>query len=240
MTAVAAPVRERGILMSAPMVIPTLDGRKTMTRRTRGLDAYNEQPDEWAVERTGLSSDGLWRFIHRGERAAGIVRCPYGVRSDRVWVRETFVVESNRDTGNPHYVPPFTDGRPVRRQHDEDWGDWWEQPHYAATDPKPDLVNDNDQLLGWKPSIHMPRWASRLTLEITEVRVERVQSITANDCIAEGIPSRGIDRDGPCIASALVYIEDYKNLWDSLNAKRGFGWDINPWVWVLAFKKVTP
>ena len=83
----------------------------------------------------------------------------------------------------------------------------------------------------WRPSIHMPRWASRITLEITEVRVERVQEITEEDAKTEGVNEISlIDRDG--------YYSSFADLWDSINAKRGYGWDTNPWVWVISFDKV--
>ena len=79
----------------------------------------------------------------------------------------------------------------------------------------------------WRPSIFMPRWASRILLEITGVRVERVQDIALNDAKAEGVD----------MYSAQFPVE-FKGLWDSLNAKRGYGWDVNPWVWVVEFKRV--
>lgn len=97
---------------------------------------------------------------------------------------------------------------------------------YRATEPNLDAT--------WKPSIHMKREHSRLTLEITDVRVERLDEINEDDCLAEGIPTwRGPDLE-------RTVRESYRDLWDSLNAKRGFGWDVNPWVWVIAFRTVTP
>ena len=84
----------------------------------------------------------------------------------------------------------------------------------------------------WKPSIHMPRWTSRITLEITAVRVERLQDITELDSGREGDPKQGL------IASENTHIDWFKNLWDSLNSGRGYGWDVNPWVWVIEFKRI--
>jgi hypothetical protein len=78
----------------------------------------------------------------------------------------------------------------------------------------------------------MPRWASRITLEITGVRVERVQEISLDDCYAEGI----LLTDEKRLSRLRFY---YAKLWDSINAKRGFGWDKNPWVWVLEFKRIA-
>jgi len=86
------------------------------------------------------------------------------------------------------------------------------------------------QYSAWTPSIFMPRWASRLTLEITEVRAERLQEISDADILAEGITSS--------VESDAELRLRFRNLWDSLNAKRGYGWDKNPWVWVLEFDNI--
>jgi len=102
----------------------------------------------------------------------------------------------------------------------------WRGGGYAATDP-PNLANE-----GKVPSIFMPRWASRITLEITGVRAERIQDISMHDALSEGAePLHSDFHDGShCIGW-------FKRIWDSINAKRGFGWDANPWVWVIEFKK---
>jgi len=109
----------------------------------------------------------------------------------------------------------------------------------------------------WKPSIHMPRWASRLTLEVTEVRVQKVQEITDSDALAEGVYQiladdghplhrAAFDRsqtwgpDGPDREQKYAGARDaFAALWDSLNAKRGYGWDVNPWVWALTFRRLS-
>lgn len=127
--------------------------------------------------------------------------CPYGVPGERLWVRETFWA---RKGIFPNAVPGYHDLVFYR----------------ADPDPAPNL----DRPLTWKPSIFMPRWASRLTLEITEVRLERLMSITHADAIAEGITGEQSPRAG------------YAALWDTINAKRGFDWASNPWVWALTFK----
>lgn len=88
----------------------------------------------------------------------------------------------------------------------------------------------------WRPSIHMPRWASRITLEIAAVRVERVQDITEKDVEAEGLSLQPWSGEGP---AGWPKTAGFAQLWDSLNAKRGYGWDANPWVWVISFKRIT-
>ena len=96
-----------------------------------------------------------------------------------------------------------------------------EKPMYRATWKNPAGIK-------WKPSLHMPRWASRITLEITEIRVERVQEITEEEAISEGFfPDDGVSE---------VYC--FSEAWDSLYAKKGLGWNANPWVWVIGFRRV--
>lgn len=125
------------------------------------------------------------------------VSCPYGQPGDRLWVRET-------------WARGMTD----------------EELYYRATD-KEITDEEREEGMRWKPSIHMPRWASRITLEVTEVRVERLQGITEADSVAEGIK--------PLQGGA---VSDFRLLWDHLNASRGYGWDANPWVWVVSFRRV--
>jgi hypothetical protein len=98
-----------------------------------------------------------------------------------------------------------------------------------------DLLN-GEEGHGWKPSIHMPRWASRIILEITDIRVERVQDIHPPDLLAEGVYPF-YEKEG---SREIEYTakEYFAKLWDSINAKRGYGWDVNPWAWVIEFKKV--
>ncbi len=111
----------------------------------------------------------------------------------------------------------------------------WRNSGYIEND-KPKLKND-----GKIPSIHMPRWKSRLTLEITNVRVERVQDISYQDVFCEGIDKRNIrsfELFGDSEHRLLVARRHFQVLWDKMHKKRGFGWSENPWVWVVEFKKV--
>ena len=107
---------------------------------------------------------------------------------------------------------------------------------YGASPPKPYVYKD----IRWKPSIHMPRRASRLTLKITNVRVERLQDISEDDAQAEGIPPAEIGkcRYVPTSGERTRAAVRFHDLWDSINASRGHGWDKNPWVWVICFEVI--
>jgi len=111
----------------------------------------------------------------------------------------------------------------------------WVRETYNSCGGKPFYRADGELHPDWKwrPSIFMPRWASRITLEITAVRVERLKDITIEDAQAEGVTPLGVEGDGRRWRAA------FRELWDSLNAKRGHGWGANPWVWVISFKRVA-
>lgn len=197
-------MRERPILFNGPMVRAILDWRKTQTRRAVKLqrcDGVHTDGPATCVPRLLATSEWGWDFSTGGEIHGPMVRCPYGVPGDRLWVRETFNAN-------------WTD-RVIYRA---DGGSAVEAGY--ASEPK------------WKPSIHMPRWASRITLEVTDVRVERIQDISEHDAIWEGCePS--VDASGVTPAR-----KHFAVLWDSINAKRGYGWGTNPWVWVVTFRKL--
>lgn len=219
---VAKAVRERPILFSGEMVRAILEGRKTQTRRI-----INPQPAS-GVRREVFSKTGF------SDGHGRTLRTPY-VPAELLWVRETFVLESSREYGSEGYPPPFNDGRPVNWVEDEDWGRYWEQPHYRATDPVPELAYDdtNEPTCRWGSPIHMPRWASRITLEITEVRVQRLQAVSPDDVLAEGMRPNAGGGWGP--EGRLGSVPGFADLWDSINAKRA-PWSSNPWVWAITFK----
>ncbi len=200
-------MKETGIIMSGNHPQLIIDGTKTMTRRTRGLQYYNEKPDKWRIQKTEIAGKVWWEaacdltWSHR-------IDCPYGQVGDRLWVRET------------HYLCVDADQK-LR-------GD----TVYKASEANPDICKGE-----WRPSIHMPRWASRILLEITEVRVERVQEISEEDAVAEGCRESWSAHSSATVRYTARH--EFKELWDSLNAKRGFGWDFNPWVWVILFKLVN-
>jgi len=215
------------ILFSAPMVRAILDGRKTQTRRV-----VKPQP---TVTENGCPRWGTYdgRKMHMVPRRAGggsavtmtdLIGeyCPYGRVGDQLWVRETW-----HPFGTGKH-PNWMSDRVLYRADNEGL-----QPFDGcASHPLPSPVEwSGRQTSAWKPSIFMPRWASRLTLEITSVRVEQVADITTKDCAAEGVqlePGRDTEH----------LKRDFIELWDSINAKRGYGWSANPWCWVVAFKRV--
>lgn len=215
-------VRERPILFSGEMVRAILDGTKTQTRRV-----VNPQPEFFHDPDGGVT----WRHgkrIGAGKREEmwgwhAVDRCPYGQPGDRLWVRETWVTGCRPcpNAGWRDGIVYRADDYPGRDERDL-------LPLY----PAPDGVDPSDyERSGWRPSIHMPRWASRITLEITDVRVERVQDISHEDVLAEGI-----DRCNS--SSRIMALERFEKLWNATNGPRGYGWDANPWVWAITFRPV--
>ncbi|NIA70739.1 hypothetical protein HBA54_19245 [Pelagibius litoralis] len=199
-------MRIKPILFSEPMVRAILDSRKSQTRRV--LKTQPESHLRFSV----LHDDVAIFRTHGGMRQD--VKVPYAP-GDRLWVRET------------HSIVPKTaywhDGSIPHQENGDNWAvyrEGWERS--APT---------------WKPSIHMTRWASRLTLEVTAVKVERVQDINEADGRAEGVEHFGIGwrafKGEPPVLHARYAFQD---LWNSLNAKRGYGWDVNPWVVAITFK----
>jgi len=225
---------ERPLLFSAPMIRALLEGRKTQTRRVAKLDRprdlASEQLEDFEIRGFEFrrQSDGTYLVIPP---------CPYGQRGDRLWIREAHAIvpasayRMSRDDGAPipHAVSP--DG--------QEWAVYREG--WSRSRPR------------WRPSIFMPRWASRILLEIVEVRLERLQAISEIDAIDEGVMlvpnppayQRAIEQwvaDGrpgkPPLGPSPA--ERYRHLWDSLNARRGAGWDANPWIWALTFRRIKP
>jgi hypothetical protein len=201
--AVEPIIKERPILFSAPMVQAIREGRKTQTRRV-----INPQPD-W--------HDRLAVF-HPSDTDSG--------KTELVDVMQDY--DSGMwEAGYPRWAGTNPYGEPgdclwVR----ETWAVYGEFKNgtgycYRADGDKSGVT--------WKPSIHMPRKVSRITLEVTAIRVERVQDISVEDAVYEGMGLSSVDPVG-----------DYGILWDHINAARGFGWGVNPWVWVVEFRPLIP
>jgi hypothetical protein len=214
-------IKERPILFSAQMIRAILENRKTQTRRVLKV----QPPDEYyqfstCVSTTGDKRDeGRHHWVLIAEDGCNITdakqpyfSCPYGQPGDRLWVRETWAWPGEEEViyrADPEFAALV-----------EKW----------KTDP-------NYPQIKWSPAIFCPRKFSRITLEITKVRVERLQDITCggvmlpSDIVAEGCP-RDIAGDGD------KEIKYWVDLWNSINNKRGFGWDANPFVWVIEFRKL--
>jgi hypothetical protein len=209
--------KERPILFSGPMVRAILEGRKTQTRRV-----VKFRPQEF-VDEIDAGKEVFWTDQYGDFHTKP---CPYGKPGDRLWVRENFFFD------NPDYVQQYKEnpwmGTPDRNNADV---------RYQANEKHPDMFR-------WKPSIHMPRRASRLTLEITNVRVERLNEISESDCLAEGCSGfdpEPKDQGGTCfvrkgISSAPHPQTHFRMLWESINGAGS--WAANSWVWVVEFKKL--
>lgn len=206
--------RERPILFSAPMVRALLGGSKTQTRRVAKVPANATDVRYWAPpsgrSQPGWADPGLnyWTPDASGATLSNhLDPCPYGQPGDRLWVRETFAKIEGQT-------------RP------------WIETDYRATYTHGDRLGD---LLGikkrWTPSIHMPRAASRITLEVAGLRVERLQDISRGDAMAEGCPF-------PNMAQGDDPRQWYADLWSEINGPDS--WTANPWVWVVEFKRVQP
>jgi len=242
------------IILSAEMVRAILEGRKTQTRRIvkpqPPLDALIKEHSGVAGYWIPYTADGRLMNSAQGSRKNDCGwYCPYGQVGDHLWVRETFVLESDAEYGySEDELKRIGVDRPIKSEISD--GDYYHLiPHYRATEPEPNIVppwvDDFDDKTRWSPAIFMPRWASRITLEITGLRVERLQEITDVDIRAEGMGFAGIvPAQTAMLATGTNNLKDlqvalnkaeFMDLWDSLNAKRGYGWDTNPFVWVIEF-----
>jgi hypothetical protein len=214
---------ERPIIFSAPMVRAIIEGRKTMTRRV-------------VSEKLMARANGFMMEDEAGDW------CPYGRAGDRLWVRENCraeELESGQD--GVHYI---ADGawREIENTI-EAAGFWTVLNGYGANPDRSGRV---------VPSIYMPRWASRITLEVTGVRVERVRDITEEDANLEGVDAPRCPRCGYTKWDAQFHMDHclcphdapasaipvFQSLWDSINDSRGYSWKSNPFVWCISFKVI--
>lgn len=220
-------MKERGMIFNAEMVRAILDGRKTQTRRImkpQPKPSKTRDGDYW------FPSNKLQSMVHVSDLLPGnnimpdahefySVCCPFGAVGDRIWVRETWTEAGASAPDLKLYRANYPEHVPS---------------HYENVPPVDEIR--------WTPSIHMPRWASRITLEITGVRVERLSDISEEDATAEGVPPAGRllpDYPGTFLtphgdfATAKVA---FQRLWESIYGEES--WQDNPWVWVIEFKRV--
>lgn len=176
-------------------------------RKTQTRRVIKPQPEPWVTQAGYTLFTGNDEISFRGVTRNGPAE--YAIKrkynlGDRLWVRESFA---------PNY---FDNGQPGYK------ADWTKLAAEYVQEPR------------WYPSIHMPRYLSRITLEVVSVRAELVQEISEEDAKAEGILPY------PDVGVGVNYLLPYRNLWDRINAKRGYSWASNPWVWVIEFKRVQP
>lgn len=244
-------MKERPILFSAPMVNAILNGTKIVTRRTNGLDRVNLNPE--ARTSAHYVNDGYWDLTMHDGTWHGLIKCPYGQVGDQLWVRETWKPGAWRSDARVaiDYAasPEITNTpwiHPLERADYFVVRDFFERmdAEIESSGLSPDENGfyhwePGKSPMKWRPSIHMPRWASRIQLEITNIRVERLQDISRKDAIAEGAPPShpSIDK----VSREFGY-EDfsrswYAQLWETINGAGS--WDANPWVWVIEFKVIN-
>lgn len=203
-------IKEKPIIFSAESISAVLSGRKSQTRRVvkpqpvqTPDDAKNGYADGYSW---GEGKKFVWSKYESLLTDAMARRCPYGAVGDRLWVKEAYFYATGSVDDGPDLI------------------------HYKA-DASPELLEVAESHKLWNSPLFMPRVASRITLELTEVRVERLQSMTEGDAVAEGYMYAGHGDD-------WLRADSYRTAWQKLNEKRGFPWESNPWVWKLSFSVV--
>ena len=191
------------------MICAILEGRKTMTRRP-------VKPQPFMQSLDGIPIQEINKKLHALTNGS-CKRCPFGQVGDRLWVRETWAIEHlNYDSHCKCSIKYFANNK--------------------IEDFKAFPIKDRYKYLGKyqkRPSIHMPRWASRITLEITNIRVERLQEISEEDAKREGCDA--IRGEG---CSFYLARQGFELLWGVLYSPKGFHWRDNPWVWVIEYKRI--
>jgi hypothetical protein len=223
-------------MFQGPMVRAILAGKKTQTRRVIKPAPFFNGVDEDGNEIWRLTKS--WSAISHFPRD-GQSDCPFGMPGDQLWVREKFWKQSRQRVGYAADMMSYG----IADEHNVETGD-----------VIPDSKMFPSRMYGtrgvrWQPSIHMPQWASRLTLEITDIRAERLQAITREDVRAEGVPETfgeipdWVESRFPELASHewdnLNWAAQWERCWDSINGKT-FPWSSNPFVWAITFKVITP
>lgn len=234
-------MKERGMIFNGEMVRAILDGRKTQTRRIMAPQPADD------IERGIFPNPEVigWKSSRRHKHGSTTAHfCHYGKPGDRIWVRETWGVVSHAFSGDGLMIDWVPD-RPATAIHEMPFGNGYYSGYaiYAAdgdfTWGDDDGYEDGRSC--WKPSIHMPRAASRILLEITDVRAERLNTISEEDARAEGIIDGGCLNCGEpepcgCANPEPDATDAFAYLWQSIYGQES--WNANPWVWVIEFKRV--
>ncbi|HFP6242285.1 TPA: hypothetical protein ACHJMM_004644 [Klebsiella pneumoniae] len=234
---------ERGMIFNAEMVRAILDGRKTQTRRVMKVQPESNQLGLLLITDSTKRSD-IGKYHWAESNATGnhvrskLFSCPFGAVGDRIWVREAYRFPASLDDVSPTGVGEMAVATGYRKP--------WAPTFYEFTGTfsdgwkgfeTPPKVSDAGKL---RPSIHMPRWASRILLEITDVRVERLNSIHDVDAMREGIQNlttcSHADFGIPGVVNAQHPVRAFQLLWESIYGADS--WRANPWVWVIEFKRV--
>ena len=246
-------VKERPIIFSGEMVRVILDGKKTMTRRVVKSGFINNYKHAHIIKQSSdKRREGKAYFYDKPVGgmvlSSQLVSNPYGKVGDHLWVRETWIqgyddplIESEGDDENAVSIIYKADGKEEYRtcsaETAENWGDF----------------SADSEIVGFKSPIHMPRWASRILLEITDIRVERLNDISEADAVKEGIRNYNFEmEDSPDTYVGYTHLQKddgkstlyktpaiaFERLWDTLNAKKGYPWSSNPWVWAIEFKVI--
>lgn len=213
---------DRPIIFSGPMVRALLDGRKSQTRRL-----LNPQPTGIARAEPISGTLKSWTLWPEGDRCSVSFKAPPYAPEDRLYVREAHSL--HRAHGQDFAKPSDDHGRR--------WGPWSGLP-IAVSPDKTQVAYyregfDRSGPPKWRPSIHMPRWASRITLTVTEVMVQRLQEISEADAVAEGVHAVRTLSEGSTEFSAPSHIESFRGLWNSLHGPDA--WTANPWVVAVTF-----
>ncbi|WP_154914040.1 ASCH domain-containing protein [Klebsiella grimontii] len=255
-------MKERGMIFNGEMVRALLDGRKTQTRRiVKGTDGAVKFCKEWNI-------NGEEVFVVLGEKdhtgmnpVLGAISCPLGAVGDRIYVRETWAILGNEDGCCIDWEEKLckaderSAARIYRASCEQKPGNYglWSIPDDADWKPH---TKDHQYEGAWRPSIHMPRWASRILLEITDVRVERLNAISEEDAQREGVHAEVWDQtvvarnyaasdeffqfwseDMPhFVEMNQLHQSSFRSLWESIYGEES--WQANPWVWVIEFKRV--
>lgn len=247
--------KEIPALFQTLMVQAITEGRKTKTRRTKGLEFINNSlENDFSWSYLGINEDGL-HLMKNNYGATNAIKCPYGNSGDILWVRERWRLKAwSFEDGDANIE--FADGTRFDIQSDdtslagEDWfNDWMVRESERLVDAGiMEVINEDDEdedyILKftdkpqpWRPSIFLPKCACRIWLEVINVKCERLQDITESDAKAEGVTALKMGDGGFVKSNGSDYQGAFRRLWKNINGEES--WNANPWVWVVSFKVLS-